>query len=190
MNKYRYRITGSILILTFSLLLTACHKASAGTSNAELYGPTIAQLADDEAFAIIDAGAGQPILLASNQLLEEGEGDQASVFCDVYYAVDGEVQKAGSIDDPALSLPLAYDDTGIYAASEDQIRRFVINEQDGFLYAAESIYADVDENGQKTWQKAVDETMEEASEEEVQALMEKLEKAAVIHFHYGASDDY
>lgn len=189
MNKTIRRITGNLLILTTPFWLTACGRTSADTSNADLYGPAVAGLADDEAFAILDAGAKQPLLLASNQIFEVGESTQASVFCDVYYALDGEVQKAGTIDDPALTLPLAFDSDGIYAAGEDQIRRFVIHEQDGYLYAEEGIFADVDENGQKTWKKTDGETMKEATEEEFQALMEKRENAEVIHFHYGASDD-
>ena len=78
------------LILTLSSLLAACGKASDGASNVELYSPTIAGLADDEAFALVEAGAENPVLPASGQLFD---GRQTAAFCDVYYAADDGTKK-------------------------------------------------------------------------------------------------
>ena len=90
------------LILTLSSLLAACGKASDGASNVELYSPTIAGLADDEAFALVEAGAENPVLPASGQLFD---GRQTAAFCDVYYAADDGTKKFGTIDDPETTAP-------------------------------------------------------------------------------------
>ena len=109
------------LILTLSSLLAACGKASDGASNAELYSPTIAGLADDEAFALVEAGAENPVLPASGQLFD---GRQTAAFCDVYYAADDGTKKFGTIDDPETTAPLACDASGIYTAGERQVLRY------------------------------------------------------------------
>lgn len=183
MNQNLHKIVGYALILTMSSLLTACDKASAGTSNVELYGSAIGGLADDEAFAIVDAGAENPVLLASNQLIDNG---QTAAFCDVYYAADGEAKKIGAVDDPETTAPLTCDASGIYAAGELQVLRYEVREEGG-LELSEAVYIRYDETGHETFEKTTDGRTEQITEEEFLALSEKAQKAELILFHYGAS---
>ncbi len=184
MNQNLQRSIGYALALAFLSLLTACGKASDGASNAELYGSAVAGLADDEAFAIVNAGAEYPVLLASGQLFDDG---QTAAFCDVYYAADDGTKKFGTIDDPETAEPLACDASGIYAAGERQVLRYEINEEEGCLELAEAVYIRYDEAGHETYEKITGGNTEQITEEEFLALLEKAQKADPILFHYGAS---
>lgn len=184
MNQNLRRMIRYALILTLIPLMTACGRTSAETANADLYGPTIGGLADDEAFAIVEAGAKNPVLLASSQPFE---GGQTAAFCDVYYAVNGEAKKIGTIDDPETTAPLACDSSGIYAAGERQVLRYEISEEEGFLELSEAVYIRYDENGHETFEKVAKGNTEQISEEEFLSFSEKAQKADIVLFHYGAS---
>ena len=183
MNQNLQKIMGCALILTLLSLLTACGKASSGASNVELYGSAVAALADDEAFAIVEAGAKNPVLLASSQLLD---GGQTAAFCDVYYAADGEAKKIGSIDDPGTTAPLSCDASGIYAAGEQQVLRYEISEE-GLLKLSEAVYIRYDDSGRECFEKTAEGNTTQITEEEFLTFEEKAQKADPILFHYGAS---
>lgn len=183
MNQNLQKIIGFTLALALLSLPTACGTASSETSNAELYGPTVAALADDEAFAFVEIGAKNSVLLASSQLLD---GGQTAAFCDVYYAADGEARKIGAIDDSETTAPLSCDASGIYAAGEQQVLRYEISEE-GLLDLSEAVYIRYDDSGHEFYEKAAEGNTEQITEEEFLSFSEKAHKADPILFHYGDS---
>ena len=97
-----------------------------GSENAAIYGETVGGLEDNELFAIIDTNASLPVLLVTSQVYNDGLGNQAALNCDVYYLIDKEVKNIGTIESMGTAYPIAYDETGIYAASGHDMQRFEI----------------------------------------------------------------
>ena len=153
----------ALCVLIFSL----CACGEKGSENAAIYGETVGGLEDNELFAIIDTNASLPVLLVTSQVYNDGLGNQAALNCDVYYLIDKEVKNIGTIESMGTAYPIAYDETGIYAASGHDMQRFEI-EKSGSLRLAEGIYEQFDE--------------------EYYAAFEKYSNATIVNFSYGASD--
>lgn len=102
----------ALCVLIFSL----CACGEKGSENAAIYGETVGGLEDNELFAIIDTNASLPVLLVTSQVYNDGLGNQAALNCDVYYLIDKEVKNIGTIESMGTAYPIAYDETGIYAA--------------------------------------------------------------------------
>lgn len=132
----------ALCVLIFSL----CACGEKGSENAAIYGETVGELEDNELFAIIDTNASLPVLLVTSQVYNDGLGNQAALNCDVYYLIDKEVKNIGTIESMGTAYPIAYDETGIYAASGHDMQRFEI-EKSGSLRLAEGIYEQFDESG-------------------------------------------
>lgn len=132
----------ALCVLIFSL----CACGEKGSENAAIYGETVGGLEDNELFAIIDTNASLPVLLVTSQVYNDGLGNQAALNCDVYYLIDKEVKNIGTIESMGTAYPIAYDETGIYAASGHDMQRFEI-EKSGSLRLAEGIYEQFDESG-------------------------------------------
>lgn len=112
----------ALCVLIFSL----CACGEKGSENAAIYGETVGGLEDNELFAIIDTNASLPVLLVTSQVYNDGLGNQAALNCDVYYLIDKEVKNIGTIESMGTAYPIAYDETGIYAASGHDMQRFEI----------------------------------------------------------------
>lgn len=112
----------ALCVLIFSL----CACGEKGSENAAIYGETVGELEDNELFAIIDTNASLPVLLVTSQVYNDGLGNQAALNCDVYYLIDKEVKNIGTIESMGTAYPIAYDETGIYAASGHDMQRFEI----------------------------------------------------------------
>lgn len=112
----------ALCVLIFSL----CACGEKGSENAAIYGETVGGLEDNELFAIIDTNASLPVLLVTSQVYNDGLGNQAALNCDVYYLIDKEVRNIGTIESMGTAYPIAYDETGIYAASSHDMQRFEI----------------------------------------------------------------
>lgn len=132
----------ALCVLIFSL----CACGEKGSENAAIYGETVGGLEDNELFAIIDTNASLHVLLVTSQVYNDGLGNQAALNCDVYYLIDKEVKNIGTIESMGTAYPIAYDETGIYAASGHDMQRFEI-EKSGSLRLAEGIYEQFDESG-------------------------------------------
>lgn len=173
-----------ICVLVFSL--SACAKQSKSNRNQELYGETVGGLEDDELFAIIETNASAPVLLVSSSVYDDGLGNQAALVCDVYYVVDNEVQKTGTIQSFGTAYPISYDKTGIYAASGHDIQRFGIQE-DGTIKLEEGMSEVFDENGNPTYVRDTGNHTEAATEEAYLSELEKYGESTIVNFGYGAS---
>lgn len=179
------KIVSCFMLCALLLSLCACGKESKDT--AAVYEKTIAGLKDDELFVMIDTNAPLPVLLVTSQVYDDGTGKQAAMECDVYYLVDKEVKKIGTIESMGTAYPISYDNTGIYTASGHAMQRFEI-EESGTLTLAEGILEQFDENGNASYTMTTGNATKTISEEDYYAAFEKYSNAAVAGFAYGASD--
>ena len=169
------------------LIFSLCACGEKGSENAAIYGETVGGLEDNELFAIIDTNASLPVLLVTSQVYNDGLGNQAALNCDVYYLIDKEVKNIGTIESMGTAYPIAYDETGIYAASGHDMQRFEI-EKSGSLRLAEGIYEQFDESGNAAYTMKKGEETDVITEEEYYAAFEKYSNATIVNFSYGASD--
>lgn len=153
----------------------------------ELYTATVAGLEDDEQFAYVEINAELPVLLVTDMTYNNRDGNQAGLFCDVYYAVSGEVRKLGKVESFGTAYPIAYDQTGVYGADGHGVWRFVIDEKDGTLKLAEVIRESFDENGNAAYFRETDGNTVEVTEQEYLKAWENYGNALVVSFRYGAS---
>lgn len=173
----------ALCVLIFSL----CACGEKGSDNAAIYGETVGGLEDNELFAIIDTNASLPVLLVTSQVYNDGLGNQAALNCDVYYLIDKEVKNIGTIESMGTAYPIAYDETGIYAASGHDMQRFEI-EKSGSIRLAEAIYEQFDESGNAAYTMKKGDETKVITEEEYYAAFEKFSNATIVNFSYGASD--
>lgn len=164
-------------------VLAGCTKRD----NAEIYGETIANLEDEELFAIVETEAKLPVLLATDAYYDDGNGNQAAMWCDVYYEIDKEVKKIGSLNSFGTAYPIAYDKTGLYAGGNHGLGRYVIDEEKAELVLAESILVSYTEEGEASFTREKEGELTEITEEEYNSAWEAYGKATVVDFHYGAT---
>jgi len=143
-NMYKTKKFISYVALC-ALIFSLCACGKKGNDNSAIYGETIGGLEDNELFAIIDTNASLPILLVTSQVYNDSLGNQAALNCDVYYLIDKEVKNIGTIESMGTAYPIAYDKTGLYAASSHDMQRFEI-EKSGAIRLAEGIYEQFDES--------------------------------------------
>jgi hypothetical protein len=137
MRKFEKVILSMILCVCI-VSLCACGKASKSDEYASLYGETIAGLQDDELFAVIETGASDPVLLVTSQYYDDGSGNQASIWCDVYYPVDGTVKNIGKLESMGTAYPISYDKNGIYVTFGNT-ECYEIDEKEGAIALVEGI---------------------------------------------------
>ena len=168
----------ALCVLIFSL----CACGEKGSENAAIYGETVGELEDNELFAIIDTNASLPVLLVTSQVYNDGLGNQAALNCDVYYLIDKEVKNIGTIESMGTAYPIAYDETGIYAASGHDMQRFEI-EKSGSLRLAEGIYEQFDESGNAAYTMKKGEETDVITEEEYYALAKEIAETYTYYPH-------
>ncbi len=151
-----------------------------------MYGPTIAGLEDEELFALVEIGADSPVLLVTDQYYDDGV-NQASIFCNVYYAGDGEVRKLGTIESLGTAYPVSYDDSGLYAGSGHGMQRFVIDDETDTLVLEEELAETFDSDGNASYARTLRGETKMITEEEYLAEMEKYADTVTVHFVYGAT---
>ena len=182
------RAISCIILCVLIVSLCACGKDNKSDDNAAIYGETIGGLEDNELFAIIETNASHPVLLVTSQVYDDGMGNQATITCDVYYLVDGKIKNIGQIQSFGTAYPIAYDKTGIYAASGHDMQCFEIDEKNGVIKLAEGIYEQIDENGSSTYTLEKDNETKVITEKEYYTAFEKYSEASIVSFSYGASD--
>lgn len=141
-------------------------------------------LASEEAhYQIVDIGANNSAMLVTKHTYDDG-GIQASLTCDVYYMVNGQVENIGTVSSYGTAYPLSYDQTGIYVQSGHTVERFAINEEKGTLELAEGVYETSMEGSDEavTYMRKLGDEIEEITEEEFMTVVEAAGKATVIAF--------
>lgn len=185
--KQLKKIIMSLVICVLTISLSACGKQIKNNASEEIYGKTVGRLEDDELFAIIDTNASLPVLLVTSRVYDDGLGNRAALTCDIYYPIDGKVQKTGSIQSFGTAYPISYDESGIYAASGHGVQRFGVQDADGSVKLEEDISEIFDEEGNSVYMRNTGNHTEAVTEEEYLSAVEKYGRAAIVDFGYGAS---
>lgn len=180
--RFKKILAGPVVGATL-LLIAAC--GGKENTNENLYGMAIANLADDELFAIIGTNAKNPVLLATN-LTYSDEVNEVAISCDVYYSTGDGAKNIGHLESFGTAYPIAYDATGIYSGGGHELEQYVIADQTGTLELVWGVYVTYDENGDAAYTRVTDGVTESISEEEYLAAWEKYENSTVVNFKYGA----
>ncbi len=154
-------------------------------SENNVYGNVIAGLGDNEAYAFLDMSYDNMVLLTSDMIYDEQTEKQAAIYCDVYYPVDGEVKKIGTIMSSGTAYPVTFTDCGIFVASGHTVEKYVILE-DGELYLEKGACEQFDETGNVTYISMTGEQENESTVQEYQAMVEEYGRSQIVHFSYGA----
>lgn len=177
-----------ITVVLAGILICMAFACGKKTDDIEALGKVIAGLGDDDLFAIVEIGAKHPVLLTSDQTYDDKNGNQASIFCDVYYeGEDGEAKKIGTLESLGTAYPIAYDKSGLYTAGGHEVRRYEVDKA-GFLVMAEGVYEIYDETGTAAYTRETTGGTETITEKEYIAMVEAYGKATVVNFRYGATD--
>lgn len=156
-------------------------------SDNSIYGNVVAGLGDKDAYAFLVMDYDYNVMLTSDMIYDEGTEQQAAVYCDVYYYVDGKAKKLGTIMSDGTAYPITFTKDGIFAASGHKIEKYAISEE-GALYLEKGVYERFDEAGNVQYTGMTGEQERESTEQEYQEMVNEYGKSRVVHFSYGAED--
>ncbi len=151
-------------------------------------GDVIAGLGDEEQWALVDIGEESEVLLVSDSTYDDGNGNNMSAFCEVYYSVDGENYDLGRIESMSTAYPVSYGKKCLYTASNDSFEIYTIDSEKRELVLKTRYQAVYGEDGDDTYYCELDGVKEEISEEEFWESFEIYAKGTAVQFAYGLSD--
>lgn len=99
----------------------------------ELYQVTPSEPGNEMLTALIDIGLEYQVLLATDKVYEDGVNSNASIYCEVYYLIDGEYYDLGKITSWSTAYPISYDEQYIYAVSNNSLECYTISENGSSL---------------------------------------------------------
>lgn len=175
-----------LVIMMFAVALTGCGQ-SKSEKNSEYYGEIIAGLGDEEQFAIEDIGEKNDVLFVADATYDDGLVHNAAMYCDVYYAVDGEAYDLGRIESMGTAYPVSYGKKCIYTASEHTLEIYVIDAPNHRLLLKEQYEAVYGEGDEISYRRLQGDKEESIPEEEYLKIYEEYGQSAVVDFGYGAS---
>ncbi len=156
-----------------------------GGTNEEMYGETVANLGDDEQFALVDIGEVNDVLLVTDATYDI-DGVNASIYCEVYYYMEGKVWDLGRIKSLSTAYPVSYGEQCLYTASNASFEIYAIDREEHAL-VMETQYQ-VDYRDEEDVYTKITDGVEIISEEEFWASYEIYGAGTVVNFGYGASD--
>ncbi len=150
------------------------------------YGNIIASLHDEEQFTLTDIGADNDILFTTDATYDDGNGNNASISCYVYYADNDCLYPLGKIESMGTAYPISYGDKCIYTASTHSLEIYAFDHQkrQWTLARYEEIF---DPQGNVSFLYTENGLTETISEQEYLAAMKDYINATVVSFAYGAS---
>lgn len=188
-KQYLVGFAALIMVLVFTGGAVLFAKAEKNKEDNEtLYGHIIAELGDDEQFSLRDIGEKNDVLFTTDMTYDDGNGHNAAIYCDVYYALEGEEYPLGRIESMGTAWPVSYGEKCIYTASLHslEIYRFDQKQKQWTVLQYEERF---DENGDASYQCIEDGETKTISEKEYLDAMEDYGKGTIINFGYGASDN-
>lgn len=138
----------------------------------EEYWAGIEGLADEE--------RAYPIILAANDVYDNGDGNMATIVADLYCLTEEGLIKLGEISSGGTAYPLSYSKAGILINSGHKGNRCIINTKTWKLEITESVAVSYDENGTDTYTYSLGEDALESNEEEFLAFFEKYMPESVV----------
>ncbi|MCC8140161.1 MAG: M56 family metallopeptidase [Lachnospiraceae bacterium] len=181
-------VAAATVICVLALVFLAANPSGgekSGGTNEEMYGETVANLGDDEQFALVDIGMANDVLFVTDGSYDY-DGVNASIGCEVYYYIDGEVRDLGRIESMSTAYPVCYGEKCFYTASSSSFEIYVIDTEERALVTETQYKADYSEDD-GVYYKITD-GAEIISEEEFWASFEIYSAGTVVNFGYGASD--
>lgn len=180
MNKKNHLIIPALFIIM--VCLAACGKKVENP-----YGPAVADLGDDDAYAFLEMDYKYYVMASSDMLYDAGMEKQAAVYCDIYYYADGEIKNLGTIMSDGTAYPLSFSKEGIFAASGHSIEKYTVSEKEGILCLEKGVYVTYDENGNEHYTCILNGEETESTEQEFMKMTKEYASSQVIHFAYGAA---
>lgn len=156
-------------------------------SETGIYENIVAGLEDEDTYAFLMMDYNYHVLLTSDLIYDEGTEQQAAVYCDVYYPVDGKAKMLGTIMSDGTAYPITFTKDGIFASSAHKIEKYKIAEDDT-LYLEKGIYEQFDEAGNAIYTSMTGVHESPSTVQEYQRLLLEYGKSQIVHFSYGAED--
>lgn len=123
----------------------------------KLYSDKIGELFEafwnESPYIFAEIGAKYPVMLVADRTIahsDDGRLMECCISCDVYYYHDGACLKLGRLSSLGTAYPIAYDETGLYEAGSQGVRRLSIIEDDKSaptLQVVEEAYVSSDAGG-------------------------------------------
>ncbi len=176
-----------LIVSMLMLLITGCEGRNS-VDNEVLYGNTIAALGDNERIAFVDIGEKNDVLFTAGQTQEDGQGNNTAMFCNVYFAVDGEIYDLGGIESMGTAYPVRHGEKCIYTASGNSLVIYTIDVETHQLTASSRYLVTYDEEGNVVYSCLKNGKEQEISEDEFQSAFESYIQSDVISFDRYAVD--
>lgn len=171
------------IVITGLILITICFTACGQRQKENPYGNIVAKLGDDDAYAFLVMDYRQNVMVTSNMLSES----QASAYCDVYYYIDDETKKLGTIMSEGMAYPVAFSKDGIFTASEHSVEKYVISEKEGALCLDKGVYEKYNDAGDEYYTVIINGKEIESTKNEYEEMLDEYAACQIVHFSYGAS---
>ncbi len=132
---------------------------------------------------LADGEHAYPIILATEDVYDNGDGTMASMIADLYVLTEEGLIKLGEISSGGTAYPLSYSKAGIFMNSGHTGSRCTINTKTWELEIAESVAVSYDENGTDTFTYSLGDKTQESNEEEFLAFFDKyMPESVVVNF--------
>ncbi len=177
-----------VLIVSILMLFISGCKGGTSADNETLYRNTIATLGDNERIAFVDIGEKNDVLFTADQTWEDDQGNYAAMFCNVYYAIDGEIYDLGRIESMGTAYPVSYGEKCIYTASGNSVVIYTINAGTPQLTVSYRYLVTYDEEGNAAYSCLKNGKEQEISEDEFQSAFENYMQSHVISFDRCAAE--
>lgn len=174
-----------LMIMTV-LLLAGCGQ-SKGENNNDCYEKVIAGLKDEEQFALEDIGEENDVLFTTDAAYDDGQAHNAALYCNVYYAIGGEVYDLGRVESMGTAYPVSYGNKCIYTASQHSLEIYVIDIAKHQLLLKEQYETVFGEGDEVSYRRVKDGEEESISEEDYLKIYEQYQQSTVVNFGYGVS---
>lgn len=160
------------------LILTAC-----GSQNGDkTYQDTIAALPKSDYTATVDIGLDKPVLLVTDAVYDDGNGNEAAIYCDVYFPVGKKIQKIGTIESMGTAYPIAVGKDGIYAVLDKGVQKYSVDAAGDKLVMTQNIYVSYDAKGNASYFSSEAGAAKSVSAAEYDSAQENYAKGVTVDF--------
>lgn len=113
----------------------------------------IAGLSEDKWYAIVNLStSGEPIALVADGAYDNGDGNMASIFADLYaYNEEGRIVRYGHLESTGTAYPLMYTEDCLFYAGPHHISKMYIEESCSALLTKESATEIYNDTGEPTY---------------------------------------
>ena len=163
-------------IIAGFLILTAC-----GAKNTDkIYQDTIAALPKSDYTATVNIGLDQPVLLVTDGVYDDGDGNEAAIYCDVYYPVGNKIEKIGTIESMGTAYPIVAGKDGIYGALDRGVQKYSVDGDK--LVMTQNVYVSYDANGNTFYYSAEAGTAKSASAAQYDSAQDEYGNGVTVDF--------